>query len=88
MNRKNNSLEVNPIFPLHLEWCLKHTTNFLYGHQMTKLMIVYSEKLWKVQVDGRWKKKKKKPTNTQTNKPDRTGISKNQTNGVRNKYNI
>ena len=33
-------------------------------------------------------KKKKKPTNTQTNKPDRTGISKNQTNGVRNKYNI
>ena len=52
-------------------------------------MIVYSKKLWKVQVDGRWKKKKKKKqTNTQTNKPDRTGISKNQTNGVRNNYNI
>ena len=43
-----------------------------------------------VKSTSRWqmKKKKKKPTNTQTNKPDRTGISKNQTNGVRNKYNI
>ena len=34
---------------------------------MTKVMILYSEKLWKVQVDGRKKeeKKKKKQTNKQ-----------------------
>ena len=34
------------------------------------------------------KKKKKNQQTNRTNKPGRTGISKNQTNGVRNKYNI
>ena len=46
--------------------------------------VVKSTSRWQIKNLG----KKKKPTNTQTNKPDRTGISKNQTNGVRNKYNI
>ena len=56
---------------------------------MTKVMILYSEKLWKVQEDCRKKeeKKKKKQTNKQTkgaNKPGGTRIRQNQTNGVRN----
>ena len=54
---------------------------------MTKVVILYSEKLWKVQVDGRKKEEKKKQTNKQTkrtNKSGRTGIRQNQTNGVRN----
>ena len=46
---------------------------------MTKVMILYSEKLWEVQVDGRKKeeKKKKKQTNKQTKgakEPGGTGI--------------
>ena len=59
----------------------------LYGCQMTKVMILYSEKLWKVQEDCRKKEEEKKQTNKQTrrtNKPGGTGIRQNQTNGVRN----
>ena len=54
---------------------------------MTKVMILYSEKLWKVQEDCRKKEEEKKQTNKQTrrtNKPGGTGIRQNQTNGVRN----
>ena len=54
---------------------------------MTKVMILYSEKLWKLQEDCRKKEEKKKQTNKQTrrtNKPGGTGIRQNQTNGVRN----
>ena len=54
---------------------------------MTKVVILYSEKLWKVQVDRRKKEEEKKQTNKQTkrtNKPGETGIRQNQTNGVKN----
>ena len=53
---------------------------------MTKAVILYSEKLWKVQVDGRKKEeeKKKSKQTKRTNKPGGTGIRQNQTNGVRN----